>query len=65
MAADANDRELVRRIAKDFVRRLGDEAPTELRDRAAAARLKGDALSEGAWLDIANAAEDILREDRG
>jgi hypothetical protein len=63
MAADANDGELIRRLAEDFLRLLGDGTPKELRERAAGAKRKGDALSERAWLDIAKAAEAMLRED--
>jgi GAF domain-containing protein len=62
-ADDPADQELVEKIAANFIRHWGMRATEELRERASIASVRKDALSERAWLDVADAAGALLGED--
>ena len=55
------DRELVAQVARQFVRRHGACAVDVLRERADCCT--ADDLSAEAWLDIADAAEQLLGDE--
>jgi hypothetical protein len=56
-----NDADLTRQVAGEFIERWGASAVCHLRSHAEIAASIGDSLSEEAWLDIALAAESLLR----
>jgi len=60
----SEDALLVSKTAAEFVGWLGDDAPHHLRSRSEIAGGAGDALSEQAWLDIADAAERLIGQSR-
>jgi hypothetical protein len=55
-----DDAQLVEKVARDFLDWFGGEAVNVLRDRAEQATGEGDAVSEQAWRDIADAAARIV-----
>jgi hypothetical protein len=55
-----DDAQLVEKVARDFLDWFGAEAVNVLRDRTEQARGEGDAVSERAWRDIADAAARIV-----
>jgi hypothetical protein len=55
-----DDTDDIRRVAEDYVTRMGAGAVEYLREREKVDRERGDDLSAEAWRDILAAAEKIL-----
>jgi len=53
--------EEVAKVAADLLRQQGPGVLADLREQAELAGANGDELSAGAWTDIADAVEDLLR----
>lgn len=56
-----DDKDLVDKVAAEFLKRDGPSVIAELRDYAELAAANDDQLSAEAWTDIADAAEALLR----
>jgi len=56
-----DDQNMVDQVARQFIDQHGKSAPDILRQHADIAATQGNGLSTQAWLDIAEAAERLLR----
>ena len=56
-----DDQKMIDHVARQFIDRHGKRAPDILRQHADIAATQGNGLSTRAWLDIAEAAERLLR----